>query len=188
MENKILEVIKSRRTTRTYQDKKISKEELETILEAGQWAPSGHNIQSWHFTVLENKELQEELNTKSKESALNVPVEDIRKMAGNPNFHIFYNAPTVVLVSYDEKALTPIQDISAATQNMLLTAESMGIGSCWNGFVSFLFQNEQNAEKYRKKLQIPTGYKLSHAIVLGYPKQKVLNSPKRKENFYNVIK
>ena len=55
----ILDLIKNRRTTRVYKEEMISEEELEKIIEAGMWAPSGHNRQPWHFTIIENKEISD---------------------------------------------------------------------------------------------------------------------------------
>ena len=55
------------------------------------------------------------------------------------NLHIFPKAPTVIIVSARKDAVTPIPDCSAAVQNMLLSAESMDIESCWIGFAKFHF-------------------------------------------------
>lgn len=186
--NSIIEIIKKRRTIRVFKSEQLKDEDIAAIVEAGSWAPSGHNMQPWHFTVLQNSEIIEELNKDSKKAAENFYMEDIRKMAQNEKFHVFYKAPTVIIVSYDKNGLTPVQDISAATQNMLLTAESMGIGSCWNGFVAFAFSNEEIAEKYRNKLEIPEGYVVSHAVALGYPNTTVLRGPERKKEIVNYIK
>jgi len=186
--NSVIETIKKRRTTRTFKSEQLKDEELEMIIDAGVWAPSGHNMQPWHFTVLQNREIMDELNRDSKKAALNFHMEDLKKMAENEKFHVFYNAPTVIIVSYNKSALTPIQDISAATQNMLLAAESLGIGGCWNGFVSLAFSNEEAAEKYSKKLNIPEGYAVNHAVALGYPNTVVLRGPERKNGNVNYIK
>lgn len=188
MSNQVLELIKKRRTTRAYKEEQIKNEELEAIIEAGIWAPSAHNMQSWHFVVIQNQEIISNLNKDTKDAAKNFHVEDIKKMVNNENFHIFYNAPTVILAMYDEKALAPIQDISAATQNMLLAAESLGVGACWNGIVSIGFRDEKMSEKYKKELSLPEGYKVNHAIVLGYSKTEVLRGPARKENTVTYIK
>lgn len=188
MTNEVLELIKKRRTTRAYKEEQIKDEELEAILEAGIWAPSGHNMQPWHFVVVQNKEIIDNLNIDTKEVMKEFPMEEFKKMANNEKFNIFYNAPTVVLALYDEKGLTPVQDISAATQNILLAAESIGVGSCWNGLLSLGFNNEQMAEKYKKELNLPEGYKVNHAIVLGYAKTEILRGPARKENNISYIK
>ena len=70
----------------------------------------------------------------------------IKKMANNDKFNIFYGAPTVIVVSGRDNAIMPQVDCAAATENMLIAAESLDIGACWNGIVGFLFnsQKEQN--------------------------------------------
>jgi nitroreductase len=62
----ILEVLKSRRTTRSFTDEIIKEGELMILLEAGRYAPSGHNDQPWFFTVIQNYEMIKALNEKAK--------------------------------------------------------------------------------------------------------------------------
>jgi nitroreductase len=59
------------------------------------------------------------------------------------NLIFFYHAPTVIIVSGEEKPLMPRFDCAAATENMLIAAESIDIGSCWVGLVNFLFQTDK---------------------------------------------
>lgn len=188
MPNQMLEIIKRRRTTRSFKEDQIKEEELVVILEAGLWAPSGHNMQPWKFIVIQNKEIIGELNRETKELMKDSSIETFKKMANNENFDIFYSAPTVILALYDEKAMTPIQDISAATQNMLLMAESMEVGACWNGIIKLGFSNEEFSKKYKEKLNIAEGYVVNHAIVLGYAKAKALRGPERKVDNVTYIR
>ena len=141
--SQVLELIKKRRTTRAYKSEQIKDEELNQILEAGLWAPSGHNMQPWHFVVIQNQEVIDGLNIDTKKVMEGFHIEEFRKWGTNEKFNIFYNAPTVILAMYDEKGLTPVQDISAATQNMLLMAESLGVGACWNGMISIGFESDE---------------------------------------------
>lgn len=188
MSSQMLEIIKRRRTTRSFKEDQIKEEELVVILEAGLWAPSGHNMQPWKFIVIQNKEVIASLNSDTKELMKNSSVEVFKKMANNENFDIFYSAPTVILALYDEKAMTPVQDISAATQNMLLMAESLDVGACWNGIIKLGFSNEEFNKKYTEKLNIPEGYVVNHAIVLGYAKAKALRGPERKTDNVTYIR
>ncbi|PAB57890.1 nitroreductase [Anaeromicrobium sediminis] len=185
--NETLQVIKNRRSTRKFKPEQIKEEELEAILEAGIYAPSAHNDQPWNFTVIQNKELMEELNVESKEKCKDFPDELIRKMANNERFNIFYGAPTVIIVSGRDNAIMPQVDCAAATENMLLAAESLDIGGCWNGFVSFLF-NSEKGDEYKEKLNIPRGYTPYYGVALGYKKVRVFNAPARKGNVVQYIK
>lgn len=182
-----LKVIRERRTTRKFKPEQIKEEELQVIIEAGIYAPSAHNKQSWNFTVIQNQELIEELNVEAKKAAVNFPDEMIKKMANNEKFNAFYGAPTVIIVSGDDKGMMPLTDCAAATENMLIAAEALEIGSCWNGFVSILFNSEKGIE-FKTKLGIPDGYTPFHAVLLGYKDVNVSNAPARKTNSVQYIR
>ena len=79
----------------------------------------------------------------------------LKELANNEGFNIFYEVPTVILVS-GEEAIAIESDCAAATQNMLLAAESIGLGSCWIGFVLVAFNNSK-AKEYLKKIRYSGG-------------------------------
>jgi len=185
--NETLKVIRERRTTRKFKSEQIKEEELQAIIEAGIYAPSAHNKQSWNFTVIQNAELLEELNTEAKEAAKNFPDELLKKMANNDKYNAFYGAPTVIIVSGENNEFMPQVDCAAATENMLIAAEALEIGACWNGFVSILFNSEKGAE-YKSKLNIPDGYTPYYAAVFGYKDVKISNAPERKANSVQYIR
>jgi nitroreductase len=182
--NKVLENIKSRRSIRKYLPEQIKDEELEILLESAIYAPTGHNDQPWYFTVIQNKELIDEMNVECKRIMSDLPIEWIAKMGKAEHLHIFYNAPTVVVVSGKEDATTPLPDCCAAIQNMLLAAESIDIGSCWIGLARFFFENEENI----KCLGVPEGYKPYYAVTLGYKGSSNNIAPERNKNVVNYIK
>lgn len=185
--NEVLRVIKERRSMRKFKEEQLKDSEMEQIIEAGLFAPSGHNKQTWNFTVVQNKEILDELSVAAKEVCKTFPDEYIQKLANNEKFHVFYDAPTVVIVSGKDNEFTMKEDCSAATQNMLLAAESLNIGSCWVEFVGILFSSEKGAE-YKSKLNIPEGYSPLHAVALGYKGVELTNAPARKENAVQYIK
>lgn len=182
--NGVIESIKSRRSIRKYCSEQINDEELEMILESAIYAPSGGNDQPWHFTVIQNKELIDEMNRECKKAMVDVPVEWIAKMGKSKQLHIFYNAPTVVVISGKEDATSPLPDCCAAIQNMLLAAETMDIGSCWIGLARFFFEKEENIEK----LRIPKGYKPYYGVSLGYKSSENNKAPERNKDVVNYIK
>lgn len=178
--NVVLNTIKARRTTRKFTEQPVSREQLEMVIEAGLFAPSGHNKQPWHFTVVNNQDLLNEMNGAVKNIAKNSADAMIQRMAKNEQFHIFYNAPTIVVVSGSaELGVTMREDCAAAAQNMLLAAESIGLGACWNGLVSFLF-NSPLASEYASKLQLPEGFAPLYAIVLGEKAVEATQAPARR--------
>ncbi|OHD15316.1 MAG: hypothetical protein A2086_01595 [Spirochaetes bacterium GWD1_27_9] len=191
MENQVLEIIKKRRSTRIFLDKPIENESIHTIIEAGCYAPSGYNRQPWFFVVISNKEILDKLSVETKQSLKLSNNEHLQEVGNNPNFHVFYNAPTAILVCGDESDSLYTSHCSVATQNMLLAAESLSIGSCWIGVINSFSLDKNNKkliEEYKEKFKIPNNYKISHAIALGYRKNEIAKASPRKENVYTIIK
>lgn len=185
--NGTLKDIRNRRSTRGFLQEQIKDEEVQAILEAGIYAPSATNKQPWHFTVVQNKELLDRLNNSFKKAAIKSDNEYISRVGKNEKFHVFYNSPTVILVSGDENNYYATVDCAIATENMLLAAESLKVGSCWIGFIAYLLNSEEGTA-YIKELGIPEGFKQFHAVALGYKRINVTNAPTRKENTVNYIK
>lgn len=185
--NETINNIKSRRSTRVFLPDQIKDEEVSAIVEAAIYAPSAHNKQPWHFTVVQNKEILDELNAETKEIAKNVSDKIIQQMGSNEKFNIFYNAPTVIIISGDEKGVLPEIDCAAATENMLIAAESLGVGNCWVGLVRLLFGTEKG-NRYKEKLGIPEGNNPYYAISLGYKKINNTKAPERRANTVSYIR
>lgn len=125
-----LDVIKERRSIRKFKPEQIKEEELQAIVESGLYAPSAINKQSWNFTVIQNQEILAELNEATKNVARNLDNEALKRIGENEKYNCFYYAPTVILVSGKDEERSKVMDCSAATQNMLIAAESLNIGSC----------------------------------------------------------
>ena len=185
--NEIIQNILDRRSVRVYSDEQIKQEDLELVLKAGLFSPSACNSQPWHFTVVQNKEIIDTLNVESKKLLVNGKDEYFKEMGKNEKYNIFYHAPTVIVISGEKATLVPEIDCSAATQNMLLAAESLNIGTCWIGLVTYLFKGP-NAQEYYKMLEIPEGYEPYYAITLGYKKFPNPKPQPRRENTVSYIK
>jgi nitroreductase len=144
--------------------------------------------QAWHFTVIQNRELLDRLNIEAKEAAKQHDFEHLKELGNNEKFNCLYGAPTLVIVSGNEQAPIPLDaDCAAATQNLLLAAESIGLGSCWIFFVLLAFYSPQGPE-LRKELKIPEGYRPYDSAVLGYKKEKVIYVRGRKPNLITYIR
>ncbi len=187
MKNLVLDVIKNRRSIRKFKQEPITEEELFCLLEAGNFAPSGHNEQPWHFTVLKNRALIDELSSDVKKACVDFPEPFIQSMAKNEAFHVFYHAPTVIIVSSTPNGMTKVEDCSAATQNILLAAESLNIGTCWIEFINIGFANAEFNAKYLAKLQIPEGATPMMAIALGYKDMPNIPVKRKHERCYNIV-
>jgi nitroreductase len=185
--NETLKNIRNRRSTRAFLPEQLKDMDTQAIIDAGIYAPSATNQQPWHFTVVQSKVMIDRLSVAFKEIARKSDNEYIRRFADNEKFHVFYNAPTVVLVSGDENNTYASVDCAAAVENMLIAAESLEIGSCWIGLIAYLLNSEYGTE-FVKELGIPAGFKQIHAVCLGYKKINITNAPARKENTVNYIK
>lgn len=185
--NETLKTIKQRRSIRSYQAGQIKEEALQAVLEAGLYAPNAGD-QAWHFTVVQNKALLDRLNLAAKEAARHMNMGHLGELGKNEKFNCLYNAPTLIIVSGNEQTLMPLDaDCAAATQNLLLAAESLGLGSCWIFFVLLAFHSPQGAA-LRQELKIPEGYKPHHAVVLGYKNDGAVVAAERKKDLITYIR
>jgi nitroreductase len=144
----VFEAVKIRRSIRAYKSTPVSKEKLEKILEAARLAPSANNIQPWHFIVVTDPEKR-------------------AKLAKAPFAGFLKEAPVVIVGCGDQKASPKwfMVDVAIAMQNMVLTATSEGLGTCWVG--SF------NEDQVREMLKIPENYRVVALLALGYPRKKI---------------
>ncbi|WP_220184152.1 nitroreductase family protein [Thermoactinomyces mirandus] len=183
--NETLKVIKQRRSIRNFKDEQIKDEQLQAILEAGMYAPNAGK-QPWHFTAVQNKDMLVRLNQAAKETAKGI--EHLKEKAYDEEYDCLYGAPTLIIVSGNEQVPVPLEaDCAAATQNMLLAAESLGLGSCWIYFVILAFDSPQG-DQLRKELKIPDGYKPYYSAIIGYKQDETIHIPDRKPNMVTYIK
>lgn len=185
--NETIKNLLNRRSIRKFEQEQIKDEELEAILETGKFAPSAMNQQSWHFTVVQNKEILQQINETCRTAFINSGNKGFEDRGKAENFSIFYNAPTFIIVSGDEKAIAPQNDGSLALGNMFLAAESLGIGSCWIHAMNFVLSIEEG-KALKKVLGIPEGYTPIGSGAFGY---KAVSSPSpaaRREGIINIIK
>jgi nitroreductase len=89
-------------------------------------------------------------------------------MGANKDFHLFYHAPAVIVVSMRKAALSPLVDCSAAIENMLLAAESLDIGSCWIGLARYYFAQKDELPR----LKLSAGYEPFYAVAFGHKGQR----------------
>lgn len=182
--NEVLKAIKSRRSVRSFKQEQISQETLDLILEAGTYAPSAHNQQTWHFTVIQNQELLREINETARAQMAKSDMEWARSMSANP-LQVTYQAPTLIVVSGKKDGIAWEADCAAAIQNMLIAAESLSVGSVWLGLVRFFYLQEGACEK----LGIPDGYVPYYSVALGYKaNEKPQAAPRRAGNVVQYIR
>jgi nitroreductase len=185
--NETIKSIMSRRSTRTFLPDQLKDEEVRLIVDAGLYAPSATNRQSWHFSVVQSQDTIERLNDAFREMAKKSDNEYVKRFALSEGFHVFYNAPTVIIVSGDDADKYAQINCAAATENMLIAAESLGIGSCWIGFIAYVLSSDEFGPQFAKELGFPEGYSHMHAISLGYKSRPGADAPRRREHTVTYI-
>ena len=167
----LMEIIKTRRSIRKYQDRPVSEESIHTLLEAVQWAPSWTNCQCWEVVVVKDpairQRLQETLAPKNPatKAIVNAPI--LLALCGVLKKSGYYNG-----VESTKHGDWFMYDLGLATQNLCLAAQSMGLGTVIVG----LFDHDRAAAV----LKVPPGMELAALIPAGYP-AKDSKAPKRRE-------
>lgn len=159
--NAVIETIMARRSVRKYLDKPVEHSKLEVIAKCGINAPNGMNKQPWAIRVVESQDYIKDV-TKIFVKA------NPEQAKRDPNFkNMFRNAPNIICIATPEGS--DGVDVGLLGENMILAAQSLGLGTCClGGPVRFLLTNEE-ARPYLDKLNIPEGYELNYIIAVGYP-------------------
>ena len=168
MEQIILDNILARTSIRSYQDRPVEQDKIENLLRAGMAAPSAVDKRPWHFIVVTDRQV------------LNGLAE------ANPNAGMAARAPLAIVVCGDKtRALTRVpdywvQDVAAATENILLAAQGMGLGAVWTG----TYPTTERVEKVTAVLNLPEHIVPFCTIVIGYPER--YQAPKDKWDEGNI--
>ena len=176
----LIEAINSRRSVRHYTHEQVSKTAIEALLQAAVQAPSAMNRQPWAYAVIQDKTLLTSYSARTKQYLLDsldkMPVfAKYKAMFENPEFNIFYDAGTLILILAKDEGTHTVEDCCLAAQNLMLAAHGSGLGSCWIGFSRFLL----NMPEVQAELGIPAGYKVVAPIIVGYPQAAVLPIAKK---------
>ncbi len=167
MSNETLNVIKRRRSIRAFKPDALHIDDLRQIAEAGLHAPNGGGNEAWRIIVIQDKKLLEQINRLAKSYAANCGIPHLEQLGRDDDFHCQYNAPALILVSCDENSYCAEYDASAATENILLAAESLGISSCWGYFATQAFMTDEGGT-LGHELGIPDGFRVYSSVMLGH--------------------
>ena len=143
----------TRRSVRKYTGEKISEEDINTIINAGMYAPSARNTRPWHFIVIDDKSAFEKI------------------MAFHPAAAMLSQASHAIAVCGDEELQNGpgyyVMDCSAALENMLLAAHALGVGAVWVG----IHPKPDRIEALSALLELPAHVKPVALISLGVPSE-----------------
>ena len=167
------EIFKTRRSIKKYKPEQITDADLDAILEAGTYAPTGRNKQSPIIVAVQNKE------TLQKLSRANAAV---LGMTSDP----FYGAPTVAIVFADSEHHTGMEDACLVAGNILNAAHALGIGGCWIHRAREVFDTPFGRELMRE-WGVPERYVGVANCILGYADEAPTVRP-RKENYIIKVK
>lgn len=167
----VIETIMTRRSVRDYKEEPVCRQQMATIIECGIYAPSAMNMQPWAVRVVDDKAFLDGVTA--------IAVEQNPALKAQPGFRNFFrNAPTVAFIACAEESYSGEYDSGLLSENMMLSAWSMGIGSCCLGSVVPVMNGEA-AKPYMERLALPEGYKLLVAIAFGYPAGDAPEAPAR---------
>ena len=174
MENSFLEIIKTRRSCRHYKTEQISDNELDAVLEAGTFAPTGHGKQDPIIVAVQNADV------KTRLAKMNA---DVMGVDSNP----YYDAPTYVLVFASEDNPNAVKDGSCVLENMMLAAHAIGLASCWINREQEMFQTEEG-KKMMKEMGLADGLIGIGALALGYAAREPRPAAPRKDGWIKIMK
>ena len=171
--NAVVEAIMSRRSIRKYKDQPVEREKLETIVNCGINAPSGMNRQPWQVRVVDNADYINGITEVFKKAN--------PKAAEEPGFkNMFRNAPAVIFIASPKDGSGQL-DCGLLGENMVLAAQSLGLGTCCLGGPIAFMTGNQEAASYLERLQLPEDYVLLYAIAVGYPDESPAAKPRDAE-------
>lgn len=175
--NVVIENIMTRRSVRKYQPQAVNRDTMQLIAECGVNAPNAINRQAWEIRILDNPETIQKLT--------DLYLKDNPKEADNPNFkNMFRNAPTVAFIANDTTfAYSPV-DCGLMAENMILSAWSMGIGSCCLGGPARFMKANPEAKEILQQMGFSENFDLLLCIGFGYPAE----TPKAKPRDLRKIK
>jgi nitroreductase len=173
---KVIEAIKTRRSTRKFADKELDRTMIDAVIEAGRFAPSGGNAQTIHFLVVSNREILNSLEEKVKRvfaSMEETPgmykslTHSIR--ASKSGDYIYdYSAPVLIITANQKDYANNIADCACALENMMIEANDLDLGSCWINQLRWLNEDETILQAMFD-LGMEESERVYGALALGYP-------------------
>lgn len=184
--NDTISSILKRRSVRRYRPEQFPQAELQTILEAGLYAPSARNTQPWHLTVLREKDAIDELTREVKQATARMPENRYKELVGKDAYTVNDGAPTFIIVAIDTaSSFAPEADAALVLGNMFIAASSLGIGSCWINQLNAL-NDEPLFRAHTAKLGVPEGSSIYGCACFGYPESEQ-PAPPRREGTVRVL-
>ncbi len=181
--NLVIDTIRKRRSVRAYDPKPVPRDVLNAIIEAGNEAPSAMNSQPWRFVVIQEKDAKKKLLAAALPQAKKIAdlvkgtdperYEAIKKRYADLPDPVYYSAPAVAFVIGSGRFAA--HSCPLACENMMLAAQSLGLGSCWVGSGAMVLDDPD----VRKLLELTERESIFGPILLGYAKGETGRPPKK---------
>lgn len=172
--NEVMNAILTRRSTRAFTAQPVEQDKLEQIVTAAQWAPSGMNRQSWHFVMMSNPERIQQL------------AGAVRNALDRAEGYNFYAPTAFLIIAADRDNRNSILDCSAALENAMLAAHSLGVASCWINQVRDA-TDDPAVRALLTEYGVPENYAVYAAASLGYA-EKETEPHERAENTVTYVR
>ena len=174
------EAIVGRRSVRDYTRQPVEDRVIHRLIDAAVRAPNAVNQQPWAFSVVRDQALLGRISRDAKSHMLaTMPAgpqaDHFRARLTAPDFHIFYHAPVLVLISSVSPGPWIVEDCALAAQNLMLAAYGEGLGTCWIGFA----QGFLNTPAGKQELGIPAEWVPDAPIIVGHPAAEPAAVPRR---------
>ena len=168
----IMDAIHGRRSVRSYLPERLDPAAVRTLLEAAVWAPTAVHEEPWAFVIVQDKAVLKSLSDRAKKifeaEADQAHPEQARHLLDiltNPDFNIFYDAETLIIICARPKGAFVTADCWLAAENLMLAAYSIGLGSCVIGFAVPAL----NTPEIKAELGIPAECSAIAPIIVGVP-------------------
>ena len=183
------ELLKTRRSIRDFQQKKVPLELIQEIIKDSCLAPSSGNGQPWKFIVVNNKEWIQKLSDESKKNLISImekdpgsPLKKYENALRNKDFNVFYNAPCLVYIVGSKEVRSLSVDCTLAACYFMFSATARGLGTCWVQLGA-----EIRNPEILKAIGLPESCIIAAPIILGYPKGAPASPVRNQPEILNVI-
>lgn len=165
--------IYSRRAVRQYKPDPVDEATIRRLIDAAIQAPSAVNEQPWIFSAVRDQTVLGRISEAAKAHVLAAPpegmtAEHLHERLADPDFHIFYHAPALIVISSATPGRWAAENCALAAENLMLAARDAGLGSCWIGFA----QDWLATPEGKAAIGVPQSCLPVAPIIVGYPESQ----------------
>ncbi|MBW2176533.1 MAG: nitroreductase family protein [Deltaproteobacteria bacterium] len=183
------ELLKTRRSIRQFEDREVSLETIREIIRESCLAPSAANRQPWKFIIVQNRNFIKRLSDESKKNILafieqnpDSSSKQYEVAMRNPDFNVFYNAPSLVFIVGSKETRNLYVDCTLAAGYFMLGASARDLGTCWVGLGESIYD-----PALLERMSMPDNHKIVAPLILGYPKTIPAIPERMEPSILNIV-